>query len=366
MGRAAAHPPDALAVYFYLYPLLEAWSWYGLLVAALASLLLRYRRLPVGPERQQIRWALLGFAAGVGAIGMSYSIAQLNAYFEFDQARIWAPFGGYVSAVLGEMFFALGLLVSLLKFRLYDADAVISRSAGYAVLTLMLGAAFGASAKGMEVLFEAGFGRDAGAWPGVIGAGLAVVLITPLHGRVHGWAERRFQKALLRMRRDLPLCVGDLRETAGMDELLAEIVDRIARGVRAGRVAVLLDGKVAAGRGVDGAVPDLPEGASDLIVEPGDPVFPLRIPLRSGHGAEEAPVGWLLLGPRPDGSLYGKDELEALREVSDPIARAVRIVQLREAGERKTRSRAARQDKRIGALEKAVAALTARPAGAPA
>jgi len=368
-GVALLLIPASLAIHFSLWPLVASWFSLALLVAALASLLLRYRRLPVGPDRQQVRWALFGFAAGVGASALSYSVGTLNLYFLFDPPRIWTPLVTLALAKLGEIAFAAGLIVSLLRFRLYDADAVISRSAGYAVLTVMLGATFAATAKGMEVLSETWFSGEAGAWPGVVGAGLAVALITPLHNRVHGWAERRFQKGLLHMRRDLPLCVGDLRETASMDELLAEIVERIARGVRAGRVAVLLDGKLAAGRGLEAgavAVPDLPGDASDIIVDRSDRLFPLRIPLRSGHRADETPAGWLLLGPRPDGSLYGKDELDALHEIVDPVARAVRIVQLREARERDTRAGAARQDRRIKALEKAFAALITRPGRAPA
>jgi hypothetical protein len=358
--------PASLADYFYLWPYeVSSWCWYALLVAPLASLLLRYRRLPVGAERQQIRWALFGFAAGIGAFGIISLIETLNTNSQWDPARIWLPLGTLALGVLAQICLAAGLLVSLLKYRLYDADAVISRSAGYAVLTLMLGATFAGTAKGMEVFFETNFRGEAGAWPGVIGAGLAVALITPLHNRVHAWTERRFQKGLLHMRRDLPLCVGDLRETAGIDELLAQIVDRITRGVRASRVAVLLNGKLAGGS-LDGAVPHLPDGASEPIVAPNDPVFPLRIPLRSGHGAQDAPIGWLLLGPRPDGSLYGKDELDALREIAEPIERAVRIVQLRETRERETGARAARQNRRIATLEKAVAALTARPGAASA
>jgi hypothetical protein len=172
----------------------------------------------------------------------------------------------------------------------------------------------------------------------------------------------------MKMRRDLPPCVEDLRETAGMSDLLAEIVERIARGVRASRVAVLLDGKVAAGRGLaaGAAVPGLPDEAAEMIVDHEDPLFPLRIPLTSGHRADDAPVGWLLLGPRPDGSLYGKDELDALHAIVDPVARAVRIVQLREAREHESRAGAARHGRRIKALEKAVAVLIARPARAPA
>lgn len=368
-GVALLYIPVGLAMHLYLWAFLTTWFFLGLLVAALASLLLRYRRLPVGPERQQLRWALLGFAAGTAATGVAYSLMSLNLYLEFDPLWIWSTLVATTSYSLAYICFAAGLLVSLLKYRLYDAEAVISRSAGYAVLTVMLGATFAATAKAMEVVFETYLSGGAGAWPGIIGAGLAVTLITPLHGRVHAWAERRFQKGLLHLRRDLPLCVGDLRETASLDELLAEIVERIARGVRAGRVAVLLDGKVAAGLGLEAgaaAIPDLPDGPSEMSVDREDRCFPLRIPLRSGHRADDAPVGWLLLGPRPDGSLYGKDELDALREIEDPVARAVRIVQLREARERVSDSRADRQDRRIRALEKAIRALTSPPANVPA
>jgi hypothetical protein len=213
------------------------------------------------------------------------------------------------------MLMPIGLLVSLLRYRLYDADTMVSRSAGYAVLTLLLAGTFGASAKMIEWFFETSFGRDAGALPGAIGAGLAVVLITPMHNRIHRWAERRFQKALLHLRRDLPDCVGDLRETAGLPELLDEVLARVEAGTRAVRSAVVIEGERVAERG---------DGGAD---------FPVSIPLRVEY--QRAEIGSLLVGPRPDGSAPGKDEREALAEVADPIARAVRIVRLREGTQRR-------------------------------
>jgi hypothetical protein len=75
----------------------------------------------------------------------------------------------------------------------------------------------------------------------------------------------------------------------------------------------------------------------------------MRVPLRVRHGSG-APLGWILLGPRPDGSFYGKDEQEALAEIADPVARAVQIVKVRE-------ERQKQQDSRLSALEAAVAKL---------
>lgn len=70
--------------------------------------------------------------------------------------------------------------------------------------------------------------------------------------------------------------------------------------------------------------------------------WPTEVPLRIAH--QDVRVGTLLVGPRPDCTTVGKDELEALVEIADPVARAIRIVQEREAAY-------ARQEARLSALE---------------
>ena len=40
--------------------------------------------------------------------------------------------------------------------------------------------------------------------------------------------------------------------------------------------------------------------------------------------------GWLLIGPRPDGSIPGNDEQEALEKIANTLGRSVRIVMSRE------------------------------------
>ncbi|MDQ4088069.1 MAG: hypothetical protein M3177_08715, partial [Pseudomonadota bacterium] len=76
--------------------------------------------------------------------------------------------------------------------------------------------------------------------------------------------------------------------------------------------------------------------------------LPLRVPLRIGHRGEE--VGGLLLGTRPDGTLPGKDEREALEEVADPIARAIHIVRRREEREGALEARLAKLEAMVRSL----------------
>jgi hypothetical protein len=80
----------------------------------------------------------------------------------------------------------------------------------------------------------------------------------------------------------------------------------------------------------------------------------MRMPLEAdGHGR----VGWLLLGPRPDGSFYGKDEREALTEIADPVARAVEIVRAREARVAEQSQVIARIERELDALRRAIKRL---------
>lgn len=319
----------------------------ALILMAVVALCVRYSRTPPGTERQQIRWAALGFVVG-GLTGALAEVLRNVRDGTGDEAVAAAT--GAVNVLLGPLAFALvalGLLVSLLRYRLYDADAAISRSAALAVLTVGLGALFAGSSEGAKIFIESSLGRDAGALPAVFAAGLAAVMLNPAYTLVSGWAERLFQKRLTALRRDLPECVADLRETAGMADLLGEVLERTAAGVSAGRAAVLLGGRVAARREIAASEveawrsADRPDPAADeLDCDRDDPLFPLRVPLRVRHGARK-PVGWILLGPRPDGSFYGKDEREALAEIADPVARAVQVVAQREAREQKLEARLA-------------------------
>jgi hypothetical protein len=345
------------------------------MVAALVALATRYRRLNPGMERQQLRWAFLGFVFGACcflAVTLMRSVWGANT--QHLTITIWLNLLVPLIGSAGACIFVSGLIVSLLRYRLYDADAAISRSAAVALVTLVLGAVYAGSSELLENSMEARWGRDAGVWPSALGAALAVVLFVPLNNGIQAWAERHFRKGLARLQRDLPECVNDMRETASMDELLDEVLGRITKGVRASRGAVLIGGKLAAALEVADAdlrrwrdEHQLDPTADSLDCVPSDDLFPLRMKLRVKHGREEEPIGWILLGPRPDGSLQGGDEREAPAELADPIARAVQIVLTRAVRESETQRERkemldslAKLELRLQALERVTGTLSTR------
>jgi hypothetical protein len=312
--------------------------------AAIAAVVARYRAAPAGTVRkQQERWLALGLAAGIFWLLCTIVLHALPDLMNVpSRVLVWCYVGGGIAYSAFTLSIAGGLLVALLRYRLYDAEAAISRSASVAILTLVFGAVFAGSAKGLELGFEAYLGAETGILPGVLAAILATVIVTPAQSRIQSWASERFQKELAHLRRDLPDCVNDLREVADQKVLATEVLERVSAGVRASHSAIVLADRIVATRDIGRAdakrwleVHQRIEGLS--ACEPADPVFPMRVRLAVAHSGE-AGVGWLLLGPRPDGSFYRREEREALSEVADPVARALRVATARQSRERREAS----------------------------
>jgi hypothetical protein len=190
----------------------------------------------------------------------------------------------------------------------------------------------------------------------IFAAALSTVLVNPIQERVQRWSEKRFQRNLFLLRDDLPEVARDMRETASLGEMLDEILARVDRGVRAVRSAAIVNGCVLRSRGL--SIDEVEAWRTSAfaqdykrdICEPSDKLFPIRVQLIPSSDNEE-PIGYLLVGPRPDGSIPSRDEQKALKEVSESIARAIRTVIKREAREAQVAELIASNARRIDALE---------------
>ena len=328
--------------------------------AAIVALAVRLRAAPPCGRRQQLKWVAFGLAAGLALI----LAARLGAWLAPPDGT--AAFVAELCLRSGIMLMALGFLVSLLRYRLYDAESAISRSAAYLALTLTLVAIFAASEASIELFGQRYLGMQAGDLAGGIAAAIAAVLIAPLHERISRWAEQRFHRDLVVLREELPALLADVREQVDMTGLAALLLPRLEAGVRAAHVALVVDGRLVvvddladseARRWLAGWSPPDPDPPLQRAL--GDALFPLRIALAAPAGPAFA---WLLLGPRPDGSFYRADELEALQGLVAPLRRAVGAVRRRELYSAEA---AARQAALLGALDRLAGRVAALEAGSP-
>jgi hypothetical protein len=317
-------------------------------LGAIAFLVMRFRSQEMAVQ-QQLKWVLFGLVGGIGLILAARAASAFSGPARPGMAEVLATEAMFQ---LGIVTVALGFLVSLLRYRLYDAEAAISRSAAYAGLTLALVATFAASEAIIQSLGQRLFGPDIGDLSGGIAAAIAAALLTPLHGRISGWAEQYFQRDLAILKQDLPDLLHALSGTVSLQRLAAGVLSKVEQGLQSTRSAIVVDGKLAAVLGMDE-----PEARDDQ--------FPVRVPLRCPFGTVR---GYLLVGPRPDGSVPGGDDLAAIAAISPLLERAILQAADREESERRA-GRAARAFKsqlstlkrRIERLEKAGIPKAVRP-----
>lgn len=307
----------------------------GFMLMAVWMLLRCMRNTPSSDLRQQIRWALFGFTGYALLRGISIVGDLLKWEASSFGSQLLIEMAAGVSYALGFFILQLGLLIALLRYRLYDAEAIISKTASIAIVTLVLGAGFAGVMEGiitqMQNLYSGSQTPAA-----MVGAIMATALIQPLHSKVQGWAERHFHKNLLELKNGLPEAMRDLRDVASLQDFVDEVLTRIADGVHAHRVAFIMGREVKQQIGVTKAEvlrwlaafkPYEGDDEKKIDCNMDDKLFPLRVRVEDGRGND---MGWLLVGPRPDGSIAGKDEREGLEGVVVPFARSLRVVINRE------------------------------------
>ena len=331
----------------------------GFMMMAVLMLLRCMRQTPSSDLRQQIRWALFGFTGYALLRGISILCDLLKWQSSSFGQQLLVEMAAGVSYAVGVLVLQLGLLVALLRYRLYDAESIISRTASIAIVTLLLGAAFAGVMEGIITQMQNIYSGDQTP-AAMIGAIMATMLIQPMHERVQRWAEKHFHKNLLEVKNGLPEAMRDLRDVASLQDFIDEVLTRLSRGVHAQRAAFIMGREVKQQIGVSRAEvlrwlaafkPPAEDSVERIDCNLEDLLFPLRVRVEDGSGND---FGWLVVGPRPDGSIASKDEREAIDNIVVPLARSLRIVLNREREKQEMLDRMDSHRQRIERLELAL------------
>ena len=192
-------------------------TWLGLLlliVASIVSLVLRFRRSH-GIERQQLRVFTGTVCFVVGCIVALALLHQLTSALDVIGSYtdvVWLVLISLVPASVG---------VAILRYRLYDIDRVISKTLVYAVLTILLGAAYA----GLVLAGQAVFSSFAGGSNLAIAVSTLVVaaLFLPLRSRIQSFVDRRFYRRRYDAQRTLESFGARLREQVDLSSLSREL-----------------------------------------------------------------------------------------------------------------------------------------------
>ena len=207
---------------------------FGLLLTAMASLVLRFRR--AGPqERRQLTWFL-------------YATGLIVAYLVLDALGVIPP--GLLNSVLNAATFAVlpvAVGVAVFRYRLYEIDRIVSRTVSYGLLTAALIGLYLLVVALLRPLLEPVTGSSSLA---VAASTLAVAAVfNPARHRLQAAVDRRFDRA----RYDAALAVqafaARLRTQVDLDEITAGLRDTVTATVAPGRVGVWLRAPARPGAG---------------------------------------------------------------------------------------------------------------------
>ena len=175
------------------------------LLGALVAVVIRFRTSR-GVERLQLKWFAL--ASGALCIGLP-----------LGGALWWVTPISHVIPALVVTLWPIAICTSILRYRLYDVDLVISRTFTYATLTVLLAAVY----VGAVVVLGAVIGRDS-AWVTAAATLLAAVVFKLLHRRVQELVDRRFLPERHEALRVMTRFVEDLRHDRAEPEGVADVL----------------------------------------------------------------------------------------------------------------------------------------------
>ncbi len=278
------------------------------LLAVLTAQIVRFRREPAGISRQQIKWAGFGFAAGLLLI----LAAVVLAAWMGDDPSTYTPLLSLAVLLLfssGMAVMALGLLVALIRFRLWEADTVITRSAAYAVVTLIVGVVWAASSDLVKLVITQLIGRESETGATTVGAIIAAGIFSPTQSVVLGWTRRHFGGPLDKIR-DAAKRLKSWGLTEAPEEVATRALAIIDEAVHPDASAIVL-----------ATATSQELVAARIATSAGD----LRLVERLDLADEDTSVGTLLIGRRSDGNRYNRQELAAIREIVPSLAELLRV-----------------------------------------
>jgi hypothetical protein len=201
-------------------------------LASVFSIVIRFRRSR-GDERRQIEWV-----AYAGALVALVLIMQLVVETTLPETDLLVEVLnlGLVVALTGV---PIAAGVAILKYRLYEIDAIINRTIVYGGLTALLALVYVGSVIALQYVFRTLAGGESSL--AVVASTLAIAaLFNPLRRRTQAFVDRRFYRRKYDATKTLAAFAAKLRDETDLDALSGELVAVVRETVQPARVSLWL------------------------------------------------------------------------------------------------------------------------------
>jgi signal transduction histidine kinase len=286
--------------------------------------LYRYFRVAGPVERQQIKWGIVGLAGFViTSMGVLIPLDTLLA----SRAASMGPAQALVLSAIPDslfwvvsFFIPVSIVISVLRYRLWDIDIIINRTLVYGALTGIVVSAFVILVGFLSVLFQS----SGNSIIAIIATGLVALLFNPLRQRL-----QRSVNHLMYGERDEPYVALSrlgrrLETTLAPESVLPTVVTTVRDVLRLPYVAIYLQ------QDSHGYKIVAESAAPSLRIENGR----IRVPGMEREGRciplihQGETVGYIVLGPRAPNEAFSTMDLRLLDDLAPQVGVAVHAVRL--------------------------------------
>jgi hypothetical protein len=195
----------------------------GLLLCLGAGQIYRYRRVSTPIQRQQTKWVIYGFLLLIG-------VNQLFWQPYILIPALQQPDSLYSLLAYPDDFFVIGIVVvtlsvAILRYRLWDIDAIINKTLVYGLLTGLLGALYACLVIGLEALARAINEQATGQPVVLVVSTLAIAtLFQPVRLRIQTLIDRRFYRKKYDAEKALVAFSTPLRNETNLEQIQEQLL----------------------------------------------------------------------------------------------------------------------------------------------
>jgi hypothetical protein len=233
--RLGEEIPSAQFSYVYLYAFLLS------LLLGFAAQVFRYRRVSTAVQRQQTKWVLAGVATILFSI-LFYSLVVEIFPLEAGLPRLLFNTVGYGALALLILLFPISMVISIMRYRLWDVDLIIRRTLIYTVLTATLALVYFGAVVLLQSLIHGLTGQDSAL--AIVLSTLAIAaLFAPLRRRIQGFFDRRFYRRNYDAAQALARFANSARDEVDLDALAGELTGVVRETMQPEHVSLWLRGR---------------------------------------------------------------------------------------------------------------------------
>ena len=204
------------------------------LVAAIASLILRFRRSRA-QERMQLKWFVYAAALGFIAVLM-VTLFDLPAVNEQTDAVVET-----IVWTLAPLSLPFSAGIAILRYRLYDIDILINRTLVYGSLSALLALVYIGGVATTQAIFRGLTGQQEQPQLAIVVSTLVIAaLFTPLRRRIQRFIDRRFYRSKYDARKALEAFSARLRDETDLEALNKQLVGVVRETMQPAHVSVWL------------------------------------------------------------------------------------------------------------------------------